>query len=117
MLAKGEALCGPVHFFVSGSILREELTVGGFEVPVVDGVEVKRVRNIAKELCASVMRVLLEQVGPLSGRTVDCFKHSFTSRLDFELPEDYKHRCPIFCSRYVAIQEHFKGEGWPAERL
>jgi hypothetical protein len=32
-------------------------------------------------------------------RVVDSFKAFLTFRLDFKLPEDYKHSCPIFCSR------------------
>jgi hypothetical protein len=44
-------------------------------------------------------------------------KAFFATGLDFVLPEGYKHSCPISCSRDPAIQEHFIGEGWPAERL
>lgn len=36
---------------------------------------------------------------PLAIGAIGSLKAFFTSRLDFELPEDYKDRCPIFCSR------------------
>jgi hypothetical protein len=60
-----------------------------------------------KELGAPVVRVPLKQLGPCSGGAIDSFKPCFTSWLDFELPEDYKHRCPIFRSRILAFQDNF----------
>jgi len=35
-------------------------------------------------------------------------------RLDFKLPEGYKDKGPIFCPRFAASQDNFKGEDWCA---
>jgi hypothetical protein len=43
-------------------------------------------------------------------------KAVFGTGLDFELPEDYKHRCPIFCPRRAAFQDNFSRERWFAGR-
>jgi hypothetical protein len=40
----------------------------------------------------------MKQGVPVATRAIDSFKALFATRLDFELPEDYKHRCPISCS-------------------
>ena len=63
--------------------------------------------RVTKEPCTAIARITLEEGSPFAGGGVDCFKPLFTSRLDFELPEDYKHRCPIFRSRIIAFQHNF----------
>jgi hypothetical protein len=63
------------------------------------------------------MGIALEQPNPLAIGSIGFFKAFLTSRLDFKLPEDYKHSCPIFCSRLTAFQNNFKGEDWCAGRL
>jgi len=102
-----ERLCGKVQLAVSSLVTSKKPTVGRFGVPVIEGEEMKRVGNIAKELSAVVVRILLEELDPSARRAIDSFKTGFTSWLDFELPEDYKHRCPIFRSRILAFQHHF----------
>jgi len=105
--AQGKLLRLVFQFLIGGLVVFEEGPIVGFGVPIVHGIEVKRMRNIAKELCATVVRVAPEELRPISRGAIDSFKHSFTSRLDFELPEDYKHRCPIFRSRILAFQDYF----------
>jgi len=105
--SRGKALGGAIQFLVGQFVSSEKLAIGGFEVPVIDGVKMKRPRNISQKLGASVMRVTLEELRPHAGRTIGFFEAGFTSWLDFELPEDYKHRCPIFCSRIIAFQHNF----------
>ena len=63
------------------------------------------------------MGIALEELDPGTVGPIGSLKAVFTSWLDFELPEDYKHRCPIFCSRKAAFQNNFKGEDWCAGRL
>jgi len=94
-----------VRSLIGGFETDQKLAIGRF--PGIDGVEMARTRNITKKLSAAEARVLLEPLYPLPCRAIDFFKSCFTSRLDFELPEDYKHRCPIFRSRIIAFQEHF----------
>ena len=88
-----------------------------FGIPVVQGEVAARAGNIPQEARLPIVRIRLKQPSPVATGPIDCYKPFFTTGLDFVLPEDYKHKCPIFCSRHPAIQKHFKGEGWPAERL
>jgi hypothetical protein len=86
------------------------LVVGRFGIPEVDGEVVERAGGIPLELSAPEMGVALEQLYPSTIGSIGFFKALFTSWLDFELPEDYKHRCPIFCSTPIAFQDNFKGK-------
>ena len=61
-----------------------------------------------------VMRIAAKELDPGSFGAIDCLKAFFVSRLDFELPEDYKHRCPVFCPRHAAFQDNCKVENWCA---
>ena len=79
----------------------------GFEVPVVDGRVVIRTGNITEKLRAPVVGIVLKELRPVSAWAIDSFEPRLTSRLDFELPEDYKRRCPIFRSRIIAFQRNF----------
>ena len=45
------------------------------------------------------MGIAFEDLYPLAIGPIGSLKAFFTSWLDFEPPEDYKDRCPIFCSR------------------
>lgn len=47
--------------------------------------------------------------------TVGVFKACAISQLDFNVAEDYKRSCPIFCS--TASQNNFNGKVWCAGRV
>ena len=89
----------------------------GFGIPEVQGEVKMSAGGIPQELRAPKAGIAQEESDPVALGAVDSFKAFLTSRLDFKLPEDYKHSCPIFCSRGTAIQDNFKGEGWFVERL
>ena len=73
--------------------------VGGLGIPEVDGEVIERAGGIPPELSSPKMGIALKELDPGTFGPIGSLKAFFTSRLDFELPEDYKHRCPIFCSR------------------
>jgi len=89
----------------------------GLGIPEVQGEIKERAGGIPQELVTPEVWIALEEPDPRAIGPIDVFKPPSTSRLDFELPEDYKHRCPIFCSRLAAFQDNFKGEDWCAGRL
>lgn len=84
---------------VGGLIYFEELKVGKFRIPEVDREVVERAGGIPLELSSPELGIASEELGPSTMRAIGSLKAVFTSWLDFKLPEDYKHRCPIFCSR------------------
>src|ERR1700739_4226676 len=98
-LLKRKPFRGAIQFFVSPAVCVEEVLVGRFGIPEVDGEVPESAGGIPQELSAPEMVIALEQPYPGAVRPVGVYKAFFTSWLDFELPEDYKHRCPIFCSR------------------
>src|SRR6266446_2578708 len=57
-----------------------------------------RAKGVTQQSSLLVVRVAAKQPRPVAGRAVYSFKPLFASRLDIELPEDYKHRGPISCS-------------------
>jgi len=72
--------------------------------------------GIVHKLSMAKRRVAPEEPNPRSGGPIGFFEAYAISRLDFKLPEDYKHSCPIFCSRSQVFQDKFDGEVWCAER-
>ena len=68
-----------------------------------------------QELSALEMGIATEQLNPRTLGAVGVFKRYLISWLDFKVPEDYKHTCPIFCS--AASQNNFNGEVWFAGRV
>jgi hypothetical protein len=96
-----------VEFLVGRVVTRKKAAVIGFGVPAIDSEEMMWTGNIAEKPCATVMRVTLEQLCQRPLRAIDSLKAFLTSLLDFQLPEDYKHRCPIFRSRILAFQHNF----------
>jgi len=94
-----ESFAGAVQFFVCRAIGIQEVVVGGLGIPEVDREVVARAGGILQELSPLKMGIVLEESDPGSFGPIDSLKAFFTSWLDFELPEDYNHRCPIFCSR------------------
>jgi len=94
-----------------------ELIEGRFGIPIVQGEVETTTGKGLKETSLAVMRIALEEADPIAMEAIGGLKAFFATGLDFVLPEGYKHSCPISCSRYPAIQEHFIGEGWPARRL
>jgi len=105
-----------IQFVVGTPIFPEEFEVRGFGLPEVEGEGPQRAGGILKELRPAVTRMGLEQLDPSCCRPIGFFEAILISRLDFKLPEDYKHRCPIFCSRSAASQDNFNGEVWCAGR-
>ncbi len=73
--------------------------VSGLGIPKIDGGVIERAGGISPELSSLEMGIALEELDPGAFGPMGSLKAFFTSWLDFELPEDYKHRCPIFCSR------------------
>ena len=94
-----------------------ELLERGFGIPVVEGEVEARTGEVLKEASLEEVRIALKEADPVALKAIGGLKGFFATGLDFVLPEGYKHSCPISCSRDSAIQEHFIGEGWPAERL
>ena len=102
-----------VGCLVCGLELRERV----FGIPVVEGEVEARTGKVFEEASLPEVWTSLKQPDPVALRAIGRLKAFFATGLDFVLPEGYKHSCPISCSRYPAIQEHFIGEGWPARRL
>jgi len=94
-----------------------ELLERSFGIPVVEGVVEARAGKVLQEASLPEVRIALKEADPVALGAIGGLKAFFATGLDFVLPEGYKHSCPISCSRDPAIQEHFIGEGWPAERL
>jgi hypothetical protein len=88
-----------VQFYIGSPIRVDELLVGNFGIPDVDSDVKERAGGIPLELRAPEMGIAFEELYPPAIGSIGSLKAFFTSWLDFELPEDYKHRCPIFCSR------------------
>ena len=108
---------GPIDCGVVFEIRGFELLKRVFGIPVVEGKVEARAGKVPQEASFPVVRIALKEANPVALGAVGGLKAFFATGLDFVLPEDYKHSCPISCSRHPAIQEHFIGEGWPAERL
>jgi hypothetical protein len=88
----------------------EELPVSGLGIPEVDSEVAARAGGIPLELSSPEMGIALEELDPGTIGAIGFLKALLTSQLDFKLPEDYKHRCPIFCSTQAAFQDNFKGK-------
>ncbi len=114
---KGEPLSGAIDCAIGFEIRGNELVVGTFGIPVVQGEVEARAGKVPQEATLPEVRIALEDADPVGVGAIGGLKAFFATGLDFVLPEDYKDSCPIFCSRDTAIQKHFIGEGWPAERL
>src|SRR6266849_1512203 len=57
-----------------------------------------RAKGVAQQPSLLVVQVAAKQPCPVAGRAVYRFKPLSASRLDIELPEDYKHKGPVSCS-------------------
>jgi hypothetical protein len=99
-----------MQFPIYGLICVEELPVGGFGIPDVDSEVAAWAGGIPLELSSPEMGIALEEPDPGTIWAIGLLKALLTSQLDFKLPEDYKHRCPIFCSTQAAFQDNFKGK-------
>src|SRR5579859_173294 len=114
---KSERFGGAINGGVGIEIRGFELIEQGFGIPVVQGEVEARTGKVLQETSLPEVRIALEEADPVALGAIGGLKAFFATGLDFVLPEGYKHSCPISCSRYPVIQEHFIGEGWPAERL
>jgi len=77
----------------------EEGKIVGLGVPKVDREVPESAGGIPQELSSPKMGIAPEEPDPVTLGPIGFLKAVFTSWLDFKLPEDYKHSCPIFCSR------------------
>src|ERR1700722_20018582 len=102
----GHAIDGGIGLVIRGFELLER----GFGIPVVEGEVEARTGKVLEEASLAEVRIALEEAGPVAVGAIGGLKAFFATGLDFVLPEGYKHSCPISCSRYPAIQEHFIGK-------
>ena len=93
----------------------EKSAISVIGVPEVHGEVAGIAGGIVQELRTSEMGIAAKELYPRTLGAIGFFKAYAISRLDFEVPEDYKHRCPIFCS--AAFQDNFIGEVWCAGRV
>jgi hypothetical protein len=63
------------------------------------------------------MSIGLEKMNSTASEFAGVLNRYLISRLDFRLPEDYKGRCPIFCTRPQAFQADIREKDWCAGRL
>jgi len=114
---EGEAFVGAIDRGVGSLVRGFELLERGFGIPVVEGEVEARAGKVPQEASLPEVRIALKEPDPVALGAIGGLKAFFATGLDFVLPEDYKHSCPIFCSRDPTIQEHSIREGWPVERL
>jgi hypothetical protein len=106
-LREGERLGGVIDGGVGLLICGLELLERCFGVPVVQCEVEARTGKVLKEASLAEVWIALEKADPVALGAIGGLKAFFATGLDFVLPEGYKHSCPISCSRYPAIQEHF----------
>ena len=104
-----------MQLVLSALIGREESAVSSLGIPEVQSEVAVLVGGIVQELSVPEVGVAAEKLAASALLAIGSFKGSVIYRLDFEVPEDYKDRCPIFCS--VASQDNFIGEVWCAGRV
>jgi hypothetical protein len=98
-LLEREILRITVNLLVPSAICAEESFIGSLGIPDVDGEVKEGAGGIPLELSTPKVGIAVEELDPGTRGPIGSLKAFLTSWLDFELPEDYKHRCPIFCSR------------------
>ena len=105
--AERQTLQGRIEFLVSLPIGCEEVAISAFGIPDVESEVAVLTGGIMQELRPAKTGVAPEEQNPPSGGPIGIFEACAISRLDFELPEDYKDSCPIFCSRSQVFQDNF----------
>jgi hypothetical protein len=116
VFGKGEPLSSAIDCGVGSVIRGFELFVRGFGIPVIEGEIEARTGKVLQEASLPEVRIAFEETDPVALGAIGGLKAFFATGLDFVLPEGYKHSCPISCSRYPVIQEHFKGKaGLPSD--
>src|SRR5215475_842395 len=93
-----EAFAFGINSLVLRMLSLKECFVRGLGMPVVGSEIYAGARRVPEQMGSSVMNVALKQGVPVAAGSIDYFKAIFATGLDFELPEDYKHSCPISCS-------------------
>src|SRR5256885_909887 len=88
-----------VPVFVGG----HELFVGFLRIPEIESKVNRRTNGITQKTSLAVVRVAPEEPSPVTRRAIGVLESFFTTRLDFVLPEGYKHRCPVSCSLDLRI--------------
>jgi hypothetical protein len=104
---EGERFGGAIDRGVGSAICGFELLERIFGIPVVEGEVEARTGKVPEEASLPEVWIALEEVDLVALGAIGGLKAFFATGLDFVLPEGYKHSCPISCSRYPAIQEHF----------
>jgi hypothetical protein len=107
---EGERFGGAIDRGVGFAICGFELLERVFGIPVVQGEVEARAGKVPEEASLPEVWIALEEADPVALGAIGGLKAFFATGLDFVLPEGYKHSCPISCSRYPAIQEHFIGK-------
>jgi hypothetical protein len=54
--------------------------------------------RVAEQICSRMFGFAEKPGVPAAAGAIDSFKAFFGTSLDFVLPQDYNHRCPISCS-------------------
>jgi hypothetical protein len=93
----------------------QKCPVSSFGIPKVNGEVAGIAGGIVEQLSAAEMRIAAKERNPGPIGAIGFLKACLISRLDFKVPEDYNHRCPIFCS--AASQNNLNGEVWCAGRV
>src|SRR5260370_1530223 len=88
-----------VYVFVGG----HERFVSFPGIPEIDGEVNRRAKGITQKTSLAVVRIAPEKLGPVTRRAIGVLEPFLATRLDFELPERYTHRCPISRSLDIRI--------------
>jgi hypothetical protein len=107
---RSEALGFSVQGLVGLAVGGLEIFIAGFQIPEVHSEVSAGAGKIFEEASPVVVGVAAKELNPGALEPIGVLKAFFASRLDFELPEDYKHRCPVFCPRHTAFQDNSKVE-------
>src|SRR5207302_11317459 len=91
-------------------VRRHEFLISLVRIPETERAVNRRTKGIMQESCLAVVRVAPEELDPAAGRAIGFLEPFFTARLDFVLPERYKHRGPISCSLDFAILQAISRE-------
>jgi hypothetical protein len=97
-LARRQPFANRVQRPVRFRVRRQKMFVSFAALPHVHGHITQRLGKIAQQASLAEVRGAAEQARPLPGAAVRKSKPDLALPLDIELPEDYKHRCPISCS-------------------
>src|SRR5271165_6733137 len=121
-LARGPSAALCIQLLIGFAVLVQEMFIILTARPHIHGsISRRRGRiagHVAEETGLAELRVAGEEARPPSMPGVRRSKHFYALLPDIELPEDYKHRCPISCSRTdAALQGKPQGFVAPSGRV